>query len=91
MQRLFMLSWGPKWGDMYTIKLGIKYQIENQDKSKNDLCEFIAKKAELYNRWKRQGQLELFIKQFFRQGTLSNNRFLNSMYMGWERKRFTSE
>lgn len=42
---IIYVSLGSKWGDMYTIKLGIKYQIENQDKSKNDLCEFIAKKV----------------------------------------------
>lgn len=28
------------------LRLGIKYQIENQGKSKNDLWEFIAFKAE---------------------------------------------
>lgn len=29
------------------LRLGIKYQIENQNKSKNDLCEFIVNKVEL--------------------------------------------
>lgn len=61
------MVWGgrPETGETFTMYQALKYQIENQDKSNDDLCEFIANKTELVicvNRYrKRQGQHELFI------------------------------